>query len=233
MPKANPKTLCLMICAVLVCALPAHAQFTGHTLSCDRRYPTDTQVPSKYGQQVIAAKGSYFLAGPSGIKVTGTQITIALSSLYNKYTYKNTTYNGYRLTVVDGNVKSGSLRDDVLAHWRAKSDGVCEKVESLKAKSGSFARTSQDDGVGAYPAIVRGGYSGTIMSVTVDAATNVAGFDASRITFQGTYVQVNLAGLTFGVKDRIVLDVGFGGAASSAPTLRAPRPAPILPPLAQ
>jgi hypothetical protein len=36
---------------------------------------------------VIVAKGSYFLAGPSGIKVTGTQIKITLSTLYNKYTY--------------------------------------------------------------------------------------------------------------------------------------------------
>src|SRR6266852_1798068 len=96
----------MMVCLGLGAAGPASAQFTNHTVSCDRRYPTDTKVPSKYGAQVIAAKGSYFLAGPSGIKVTGTQITITLSVLYNKYTYKNTTYNGYRLTATDGTTQA-------------------------------------------------------------------------------------------------------------------------------
>ena len=167
--KPLPRGYAILVFLCIITLNTAHAQFTGHTVSCDRRYPTDTRVPSKYGQQVIAAKGSYFLAGPSGIKVTGTQITITLSALYNKYTFKNTTYNGYRLTATDGTT----------------------------------------------PAIT---------SVTIDDQTHITGFDASRISFTSEYVQVNLAGLTFGLKDRVVLDVAF------APSNGAPSSLALLPP---
>src|SRR5258708_1041771 len=111
--ERNMRRTLILVCLGVAVADPANAQFTGHPPPAARRYATDTQVPSKYGTQVIAVKGSYFLAGPSGIKVTGTQITISLSALYNKYTYKNTTYNGYRLTVLDGTAIRGSLLDDV------------------------------------------------------------------------------------------------------------------------
>jgi hypothetical protein len=48
-----------------------------------------------------------------------------------------------------------------------------------------------------------------VSSVTVDPHTNLPGFDSSRISYSGSYVQVNLAALTFGVSNHLVLDVGF------------------------
>ena len=213
----------MFVIAFVLAALPctSHAQFTGHTVACDRRYPTDTQVPSKYGQQVIAAKGSYFLAGPCGIKVTGTQITITLSSLYNKYMFKNTTYNGYRMTVVDG-TRGLSIVDWRLANSTATNHGQSRSLATTTQYDGTaglsifdFRLSSGISNAGASQSEIANRKSKmtsstTISSVTVDPQTNWPGFDALRISFTSTYVQVNLAGLTFGLKDRVVLDVGFG-----------------------
>lgn len=163
-------------------ALPAAMQgtgFTGRTVALDRRYPTDTRVPSKYGKQVVAKSGSSFLAGPCSVKVTATQITITLSALSNKYTFKNSTYNGYRLTIL------------------------------------------AQPGIQSTP---------PIGAVTIDPSTNVQGFRVSRISHAANYVKLNLAGLIFGVKDRVVLDVVFVAGRGKG---KAVRPSAVLRPSEQ
>jgi hypothetical protein len=77
---------------------PARAQFTGQMVTLDRRYPTDTKVPSKYGTQIVAKYGTQFLAGPCTVRITAAQVEVTLSTLYNKYTFADTTCNGCRLT---------------------------------------------------------------------------------------------------------------------------------------
>ncbi len=163
------RLLLVIGCVALPPALdsgPARAQLTGQRVTVDLRYPTDTRVPSKYGSQIVPAKGAYFLAGPCGIKVTTSQISASLSTLYNKYTFENTVCNGYRLTV-----SAGTLRQ-------------------LKGSQ--------------TPPLL------PISGVAVDPQSHLPGFDGSRITFTSTYVQVNLAGLTFGTGDKLILDLTFG-----------------------
>jgi hypothetical protein len=145
-------------------------------VTLDRRYPTDTKVPSKYGTQVVAKGGSQFLAGPCTVRVTATQVEMTLSPLANKYTFADTTYNGYRLSI------QTSRNSPIIG------------------------------GRGAMPP--------PVSSVTVDPHTNLPGFDSTRLSWSGSYVQVNLAGLTFGVGDRLVLDVGFTPPASAQPSIR-------------
>jgi hypothetical protein len=49
-----------------------------------------------------------------------------------------------------------------------------------------------------------------ITSVTLDAASNMVGFDASRITFDTNSIAVNWAGLSFNSDTRVVLNVAAG-----------------------
>lgn len=46
-----------------------------------------------------------------------------------------------------------------------------------------------------------------IHNVTVDASSNMTGFDASRVTFDGDSIAVNWAGLSFDGNTRVVLNV--------------------------
>jgi hypothetical protein len=155
-----------LLSALSVCAAsPAHAQFTGQRVTLDRRYPTDTKVPSKYGTQVVAKEGAQFLAGPCTVRIAAAQVEITLSTLYNKYTFADTTCNGYRLTI-------------------ATTQSAIHNPQSS-----------------AIPP--------PVSSVTADPHTNLPGFDSSRISYSGSYVQVNLAALTLGLSNRLVLDVGF------------------------
>jgi hypothetical protein len=162
------------ILAVLTVAAtqPAHAQFTGQRVTLDRRYPTDSKIPSKYGTQFVAKDGSQLLAGSCSVRITAAQVEVPLSTLYFKYTFADTTCNGYRLTI--SNPQSASRNP--------KSHAIPPPVSS----------------------------------VTVDPHTNLPGFDSSRISYSGSYVQVNLAALTLGLSNRLVLDVGFAPPASSA-----------------
>lgn len=49
--------------------------------------------------------------------------------------------------------------------------------------------------------------TGTFATVTIDAATNMAGFDASDLSFTGNEIQVNWAGLSFDTSTVLTLDV--------------------------
>ena len=57
----------------------------------------------------------------------------------------------------------------------------------------------------------------TILGVTVDAATNMAGFGASNVTFNGAEVAVNWSGLAFTNATRVVLNVQTPGGAGAVP----------------
>ena len=56
-----------------------------------------------------------------------------------------------------------------------------------------------------------------ITSVTVDAATTLSGFNASRITFDADNIYLNLQGLSSSVAHSVVVDVGFAGSAVPEP----------------
>jgi hypothetical protein len=54
--------------------------------------------------------------------------------------------------------------------------------------------------------------SGTVIeSVDINPATNMAGFDAARISFTGSQIQVDWVGLPFNPRTIVKLDVGFKG----------------------
>lgn len=65
--------------------------------------------------------------------------------------------------------------------------------------------------------------NGTINAITgvsVNAATTVVGFDASRVTFDADNLFFNFQGLTFDTapnQDLVIVDVAFGGSANAAP----------------
>jgi hypothetical protein len=57
----------------------------------------------------------------------------------------------------------------------------------------------------------------TIVGVSVNAATNMVGFDASRVSFTGDTVAVNWNGLSFNEQTIVSLDFRFGDAAIPEP----------------
>lgn len=63
----------------------------------------------------------------------------------------------------------------------------------------------------------------TITGVSINPASNLAGFDASRLTFDADNVYTNLQGLTFQPDTRLILDVTFAPEVSAA----APEPSPF------
>ena len=62
---------------------------------------------------------------------------------------------------------------------------------------------------GVSPAIITG--------VSLNSASNLSGFDASRISFTGTTVNANFQGLTFLSGSNVTLDLKFAPAAAPAP----------------
>ena len=56
-----------------------------------------------------------------------------------------------------------------------------------------------------------------ITGVTIDAATNLPGFDASRVSFNSDQVFVNLRGLGFFHGQEVKLDLAFGPAVAAVP----------------
>lgn len=61
-----------------------------------------------------------------------------------------------------------------------------------------------------------GGIS-SIVSVTINASTNMAGFDASRITFDADNIYVNFQGLSYTADTIVSLDVSDGESAVPEP----------------
>ena len=61
-----------------------------------------------------------------------------------------------------------------------------------------------------YELIETGGSPVTITGVTVDGATNVSGFDASRVSFDAAHVFLNMHDLTTQTQQKVVLDLHFG-----------------------
>ena len=57
----------------------------------------------------------------------------------------------------------------------------------------------------------------TFTSVTLDAASTVAGFDSSRITFDANNIFANFRGLTYTVGQNVTLNLGFAPAVSAVP----------------
>lgn len=51
----------------------------------------------------------------------------------------------------------------------------------------------------------------TITGVSINAVTNLAGFDASRVTFDGDNIFINFQGLNANASTIVQLDVQFGG----------------------
>ena len=66
-----------------------------------------------------------------------------------------------------------------------------------------------------YELIETGGSPLAFTGVTVDAATNVSGFNASRVSFDATHVFLNMQDLTTQNQQKVVLNLQFG--ASSVP----------------
>jgi hypothetical protein len=69
-----------------------------------------------------------------------------------------------------------------------------------------------------------GGSPDPIIGVAIDPSTTVAGFDSSRISFDGTDVFLNFEGLPFGTTDQMDVDLTFADSSSSS----TPEPATIL-----
>jgi hypothetical protein len=68
-------------------------------------------------------------------------------------------------------------------------------------------------------------YSGSIPSftgVTIDAATNLSGFDSSRVSFDANHVYVNLEGLFVNSSNDVTLDVTAESTAVPEPATLAP-----------
>ena len=68
-----------------------------------------------------------------------------------------------------------------------------------------------------YELIETGGSPATITGFTVDGTTNVSGFDASRVSFDGTHVFVNMQGLLPLNLQEVVLDLQFSGTSVPEP----------------
>ncbi len=64
----------------------------------------------------------------------------------------------------------------------------------------------------------------TITGVAIDPSNTVAGFDLTRVTFDGTDVFLNFQGLPLSTTDQMAVDVTFADSSSSS----APEPATIL-----
>jgi hypothetical protein len=59
--------------------------------------------------------------------------------------------------------------------------------------------------------------AGSFTAVSIDPATNMAGFGTSDLSFTGSQIQVNFADLPFSTDTVVTLDVTTSGAASGAP----------------
>lgn len=68
-----------------------------------------------------------------------------------------------------------------------------------------------------YELIEAGGSPVTITGVAVDSATNVSGFDASRVSFDATHVFLNMHDLTTQNLQEVVLDLQFGSSSVPEP----------------
>ncbi|MDR3622454.1 MAG: PEP-CTERM sorting domain-containing protein [Paludisphaera borealis] len=62
--------------------------------------------------------------------------------------------------------------------------------------------------------------SGTlgITGATIDPGTNLAGFDASRVTFSDTQIGINWEGLPYTTGDKVVIDFSFASAPVPEPS---------------
>ena len=68
-----------------------------------------------------------------------------------------------------------------------------------------------------YEMIETGGSPVTITGFAVDGATDVSGFDASRVSFDGTHLFVNMNDLQTQAGQEVVLDLQFGGTSVPEP----------------
>ncbi|MGQ3052183.1 MAG: PEP-CTERM sorting domain-containing protein [Roseateles sp.] len=124
----------------------------------------------------------------------------------SQYYFNGTAYSGVQTFTVDGTVRGSSIGyfDIQVTDTQVIYDYISSATWSTGAGWSSGSLYIENGNLLNFLG------APSITSVTLDAGSNMAGFDASRITFDADSIAVNWAGLNFNGNTRVVLNVNAG-----------------------
>jgi hypothetical protein len=116
-------------------------------------------------------------------------------------------------TWVDNGGIGGTFKDSGATYFNIIADNDTITFDySVATKSGTWSTSSLSLPPTIYNGIAINLVSGpAFTSVSIDAATNMPGFDAADLSFTGSQIQVNWENLPFGPSTIVKLDVGTSG----------------------